>query len=109
MLISGQNRRTIRPTDDGAVEIIDQRRLPHAVETVLMCGLEDAVRAIADMQVRGAPLIGVTAAWGLALALAEDPSDQGLAMAGKRLAAARPAAGERAWALERAGAGGVGP
>ena len=71
--------RTIRPLADGSVEIIDQTRLPWSLEHVRLTRLEEAARAIADMQVRGAPLIGVTAAWGLALALRDDPSDAALA------------------------------
>ena len=74
MLIHGQPTRTIWPAGDGAVEIIDQTRLPHAVEIVRLTGFGDAVRAIADMQVRGAPLIGATAAWGLALAMRQVPA-----------------------------------
>jgi methylthioribose-1-phosphate isomerase len=101
MLIRGEPTRTIWPTADGAVEILDQTRLPHAVETVRLETLDDAVRAIFDMQVRGAPLIGVTAAYGIALATGSDPSDDGLAKAGARLAASRPTAVNLAWALAR--------
>ncbi|HEY5106278.1 MAG TPA: S-methyl-5-thioribose-1-phosphate isomerase [Caulobacteraceae bacterium] len=101
MLIDGRAARTIWPADDGAVNIIDQTLLPHAVEVVALRILEDAVRAISSMQVRGAPLIGVTAAWGLALALRVDPSDQAMAEARSRLAASRPTAVNLAWALER--------
>jgi methylthioribose-1-phosphate isomerase len=101
MLIHGRAARTIWTAADGAVEIIDQTRLPHAVETIRLRTLEDAVAAIADMRVRGAPLIGVAAAWGLALALRADPSDLGLAHA--RGAAARPTAVNLAWALARVG------
>jgi len=101
MLIHGRPTRTIWPAADGAVEIIDQTKLPHAVEIVRLAGLADAVRAIADMLVRGAPLIGATAGWGLALALREDASDAGLARAVAALAASRPTAVNLAWALER--------
>jgi len=101
MLIHGHPTRTIWPAADGAVEIIDQTRLPHAVEIVRLTGLADAVRAITDMLVRGAPLIGATAGWGLALALREDASDAGLARAVSALAASRPTAINLAWALER--------
>jgi methylthioribose-1-phosphate isomerase len=83
------------------VEILDQTRLPHVVETVRLATLDEAVRAIADMQVRGAPLIGVTAAYGMALAASADPSDQALATARARLAASRPTAVNLAWALKR--------
>jgi methylthioribose-1-phosphate isomerase len=101
MLIAGKPRRTIWPTADGAVEIIDQTRLPHAVATVQLRSVDDAVRAIADMQVRGAPLIGVTAAWGLALAMRADPGDTALAEASRRLRASRPTAVNLAWAVDR--------
>src|SRR5580693_9371408 len=101
MLIDGKPHRTIWPAADGAVEIIDQTRLPHAVVIVRLVTVDDAVRAIATMQVRGAPLIGVTAAWGLALAMAADPSDRALAEAGARLKASRPTAVNLAWAVER--------
>jgi methylthioribose-1-phosphate isomerase len=101
MLVGGRPARTIWLAADGAVEIIDQTRLPHAVEIVRLHDLDDAATAIATMQVRGAPLIGATAAWGLALALRADPSDAGLAAASSRLAATRPTAVNLAWALER--------
>jgi methylthioribose-1-phosphate isomerase len=101
MRIDGRSMRTIWPVEgDGAVEIIDQTRLPFEVATVRLETLDQAVRAIADMQVRGAPLIGVTAAYGLCLALAEDPSDEGLERARARLQAARPTAVNLAWALD---------
>jgi len=103
MLIDGRPMRTIWAAPDGSVEIIDQTLLPHKVKVVALRTLDDAVRAIADMQVRGAPLIGVTAAWGLALAMRADATDSGLAQARARLAAARPTAVNLAWALERVG------
>ena len=93
--------RTIRPLADGSVEIIDQTRLPWSLERVRLAELEDAARAIAGMQVRGAPLIGVTAAYGLALALRDDPTDAALAAARVRLLATRPTAVNLAWALAR--------
>jgi methylthioribose-1-phosphate isomerase len=104
VLIDGRPSRTIWRGSDGGVEIIDQTRLPHDVVTVKLHALDDFVTAIADMQVRGAPLIGVTAAWGLAMALRADPSDESLIWARERLAAARPTAVNLAWALERVGA-----
>lgn len=61
--------RTLRPAPDvRAVDIIDQTVLPHAYRILRLASLEDAAHAIRAMQVRGAPLIGVTAAYGLALA-----------------------------------------
>jgi methylthioribose-1-phosphate isomerase len=107
MQINARQTRTIWLAQDGSgdVEILDQTRLPHAVEVVRLRTLDDAVRAIADMQVRGAPLIGVTAAYGVCLALRADDSDKALAEARARLLAARPTAVNLAWALnEIAGA-----
>ncbi len=101
MKIQGNAYRTIWLGDDGvSVEIIDQTRLPHRFETVSLRTLEDAAIAIRTMQVRGAPLIGVTAAYGLALALLEDASDPALANAIEHLAAQRPTAVNLRWALE---------
>ena len=101
MLIDGRPTRTIWTTAGGTVEILDQTVLPHRVEVARLTSLDDFVAAIADMKVRGAPLIGVTAAFGLARALRDDPSDAGLAAAATRLAAARPTAVNLAWALGR--------
>jgi methylthioribose-1-phosphate isomerase len=103
MRVFGQPMRTIRPLADGSVEIIDQTRLPWSLEHVRLTRLDDAARAIADMLVRGAPLIGVTAAYGLALALRDDPSDAGLEAATLTLLATRPTAVNLGWALARTG------
>jgi methylthioribose-1-phosphate isomerase len=92
--------RTIRPADDASrIEIIDQTRLPHEFTIVELATLEDAARAIRTMQVRGAPLIGVAAAYGVVLAMAEDASDRGLDRAIVTLAATRPTAVNLRWAL----------
>jgi len=100
MTVRGRPMRTIWPAPDGhAVEIIDQTKLPHELVTVELHMLEDAARAIRTMQVRGAPLIGATAAYGVALAVAEDPSDAGLAAAVRVLSATRPTAINLRWAL----------
>ena len=101
MLIDGKPWRTIWQADDCAIEIIDQTVLPHTVEIARLERMDDAVEAIAAMRVRGAPLIGVTAAWGLALAMRADSSDAGLANASARLKAARPTAVNLAWAVDR--------
>jgi methylthioribose-1-phosphate isomerase len=101
MRIRGEPRRTIWALPDGAVEVIDQTRLPFAVETCRLSGLADAERAIREMLVRGAPLIGVTAAFGMALAMREDASDAGLEAAVRRLGATRPTAVNLGWALAR--------
>jgi methylthioribose-1-phosphate isomerase len=100
MKVAGRPMRTIWLAADGrSVEIIDQTRLPHELVVVRLAHLDDAARAIGDMQVRGAPLIGATAAYGMALAIAEDPSDSGIEHAATMLAATRPTAVNLAWAL----------
>jgi methylthioribose-1-phosphate isomerase len=101
MRINGEPTRTIWPAEDGSgdVEILDQTQIPHAVVVLRLKTLDDAVTAIRDMQVRGAPLIGVTAAYGVCLGLREDPSDEGLERAHDALLAARPTAVNLAWAL----------
>ena len=101
MRIGGEAFTTIWPGDDGAsVKIIDQTRLPHRFEIVSVADVTAAARAIKDMQVRGAPLIGVMAAYGLALALRDDASDAGLKRASAALAATRPTAVNLQWALD---------
>jgi methylthioribose-1-phosphate isomerase len=84
----------------GNVAIIDQTKLPHAFVIAELRTVEDAWHAIAEMQVRGAPLIGVAAAYGLALAMRADPSDATLATTAHYLATARPTAVNLAWALD---------
>ena len=102
MNVSGQAFRTIWPAADGAaVEIIDQTQLPHAFVTARLATLADTAHAIRAMLVRGAPLIGATAAWGLWLALRADASDAGLAHAHATLLATRPTAVNLRWALDR--------
>ncbi len=83
------------------VRIIDQTTLPYSIQTRLLTGLDAAAVAIRDMQVRGAPLIGVTAAYGIALALAADASDSHLEHAISALGATRPTAVNLHWALAR--------
>ncbi len=90
-----------RERDAARVHAIDQTRLPHAFEVFEISTLEDAVRAIADMQVRGAPLIGATAAYGVALALAARNTPEDLDDAARRLFEARPTAVNLRWALDR--------
>jgi methylthioribose-1-phosphate isomerase len=101
MNVGGKPFRTIWLNDDGwSVEIIDQTRLPHRFETCTLHDLTDAAHAIKSMQVRGAPLIGVTAAYGLCLALREDSSDSGIDRACETLMATRPTAVNLRWAVE---------
>ena len=93
MKIDGKHYRTIWLGDDGwSVEIIDQTKLPHRFETIRLATVEEAGRAIKTMQVRGAPLIGATAAYGVALAMRADSGDQALEDAITFLAAQRPTA-----------------
>ena len=100
MKVGGRAMRTIWPAEDGwAVEIIDQTRLPHEFVTRRLESLEDAAHAIRAMLVRGAPLIGATAAYGLALALRADASDDSLESAGQTLLATRPTAVNLRWAV----------
>ncbi len=101
MRIRGTTRRTLEVGRDGwTVEIVDQTRLPFEVVVRELRSLEDAAEAIASMRVRGAPLIGVTAAYGLCLQLREDASDAALASACKALLATRPTAVNLAAALD---------
>lgn len=86
--------------DDQSVEIIDQTLLPHKLQTQKLLTVDDAARAIQTMQVRGAPLIGVTAAYGLALAMKADPSNSHLEKSVQYLGLQRPTAVNLSWALE---------
>jgi methylthioribose-1-phosphate isomerase len=102
MNVNGKPQRTIWPGSDGkSVEIIDQTRLPHEFAVARLGTLEDAAHAIRAMLVRGAPLIGATAAYGLWLALRSDPSDAALLSAGESLASTRPTAINLRWAVDR--------
>jgi len=85
----------------GGVEIIDQTLLPHTLRWCHLPELSDFCHAISSMQVRGAPLIGITAAYGLARALVDDASDDNLQRARQTLAATRPTAINLQWALDQ--------
>ncbi len=102
MKVDGTPYRSIWLNDDGhSVDIIDQTRLPHEfVVKTLQC-VEDAAEAISVMRVRGAPLIGATAAYGMALAMQADSSDESLGNAFQQLLATRPTASNLRWALDR--------
>jgi len=101
MNINGTPYRTIWLGADGwTIEIIDQTRLPHEFVIVELKTVDDAARAIKTMQVRGAPLIGATAAFGLALALRADASDASMKAAIEYLNSQRPTAVNLRWALE---------
>jgi methylthioribose-1-phosphate isomerase len=99
--VEGRSYRSIWMADDGAsVDVIDQTRLPHELKVARLRTLEDAARAIETMVVRGAPLIGATAACGLWLGLRADPSDAALDAGVRRLRATRPTAANLQWALD---------
>jgi methylthioribose-1-phosphate isomerase len=99
--VNGRQYRTIWLGDDGwSVEIIDQTRLPHEFVTQRLTNVEGMAEAIRSMQVRGAPLIGVAAAYGVCLALRQDASDDNLDRAAELLARQRPTAVNLRWALD---------
>src|SRR5436190_23901785 len=101
MKVSGKHTRSIWVEGDGwSVGVIDQPLLPHRFATLRLATLDDAAHAIKSMQVRGAPLIGATAAYGMALALRADASDEGLERAYATLLATRPTAVNLKWALD---------
>ena len=105
MKVNGTPHRTIWLAADaragiGDLEIIDQTKLPHEFITVRLTTVEEAGVAIKDMWVRGAPLIGATAAYGVALAMRTDPSDTHLAKAYDHLFNTRPTAVNLRWALD---------
>ncbi len=102
MNVAGQVFRTIWPDPRCKfVQIIDQTKLPFAFETERIASLQQMIQAIKTMQVRGAPLIGVAAAYGMALAMLENDSDSHLNTAANSLIASRPTAVNLAWAVGR--------
>jgi methylthioribose-1-phosphate isomerase len=101
MNVKGKHYRTIWPTADGrGVEIIDQRFLPHEFHIETLTSVKDVATAIRDMWVRGAPLIGATAAYGVAIATLADPSNDNLDAAWHLLHDTRPTAINLKWALD---------
>lgn len=101
MKINGKHYRSVWPIGEDAFGIIDQTKLPHEFVTLSVKNAEDAAHAISTMQTRGAPLIGAVAAYGLALALRADPSDDNLTRTHALLAKTRPTAINLRWALKR--------
>lgn len=101
--MTAENFRTIwlKPGDPAIVQVIDQRLLPHEYRVLDLHTLKDAENAITDMAVRGAPLIGATAAWGLYLAALDDASPASIRAAADSLLRSRPTAVNLRWALER--------
>jgi len=101
MKLAGSHQRSIGRTADGlGARILDQRELPWKIVWVELRSAAEAERAIREMWTRGAPLIGATAAYGLAMALAADASDAALDAAHALLLAARPTAVNLRWALD---------
>ncbi len=101
MKINGVAYRSIWAEPSGEVRIIDQRWLPHEVRIVALPDRAAFATAIRDMWVRGAPLIGATAAWGMAVQMAADPSGSSLEETWSVLHATRPTAINLKWALDR--------
>lgn len=102
MQINGTHFRTIwRDKAQDFVEIIDQARLPHAFEILKLATLEEMAEAIRSMRLRGAPLIGAAAAYGMALAMRQDSSDKHMQHAVEVLLESRPTAVNLRWAVER--------
>ena len=102
MKVDGVPMRPIRAVPArGAVEVIDQRALPHRLLVVRLDSPQAVFTAIRDMWLRGAPLIGAAAAYGLALQMNRDASDGALEDCAQRLRGARPTAVNLAWAIER--------
>jgi methylthioribose-1-phosphate isomerase len=102
MKLDGTHQRSIRRTADGrGARILDQRELPWKIVWVELRSMAEAEQAIREMWTRGAPLIGATAAYGLAMALAEDGSDAALDAAYATLLASRPTAVNLRWALDK--------
>lgn len=101
MLVHGQPYRTLWMTDDATVRIIDQRRLPWSFELLDLRSVADVAHAIRDMAVRGAGLIGATAAHGMALAAREAASPSDLQRLANELTSTRPTAVNLAWAVNR--------
>jgi methylthioribose-1-phosphate isomerase len=102
MKVGGKHYRSLWADESrGVVHMIDQSRLPHVFETATIRTADEMAYAIRTMRVRGAPLIGVGAAFGIALAVAKDPSDASISEASAQLRATRPTAVNLAWAIGR--------
>jgi len=106
MLVNHQQYRTIWPNENvdmrlSSVSIIDQTKLPHAFEIVTITNVLQMIAAINTMMVRGAPLIGAAAAYGVALAMQEDSADALLQSSVNQLVHSRPTAVNLRWATQR--------
>lgn len=98
MITSADNSRQAILWSDNTLQLLDQRILPHQVEYLTLTSAKDTAQAISDMVVRGAPAIGITAAYAIALAA---KNNEDLEKAYQQLAASRPTAVNLFWALER--------
>src|SRR3954463_7730004 len=98
MKIGGTHTRSIWTIGQDAFGIIDQTKLPHEFVTLTLRSADDAAHAIKTMQTRGAPLIGAVAAYGLALEMRRDSSDDHLSRIHDMLAQTRPTAINLRWA-----------
>ena len=101
MKVNGKHYRSVWPIGEDAFGIIDQTKLPHEFVTLSLRSADDAAHAIKTMQTRGAPLIGAVGAYGLALAMRADASDEHLTRSHDMLAATRPTAINLRWVLGR--------
>ncbi len=101
MRVDGIPMRTIWPIGHRTVGIIDQTKLPYELAKVELKSIDDVAHAIKSMLVRGAPLIGAAAAYGVAIAMSADPSDASLKRASEMLGLTRPTATNLHWALDR--------
>ncbi|OUJ03622.1 S-methyl-5-thioribose-1-phosphate isomerase [Acetobacter cibinongensis] len=103
MKINGVPYRSVwlNEKDGWSVHIFDQTRLPFSLDILTLTTPDEVAQAICTMQVRGAPLIGAVAAYGLALALRQDASDNSLENQATMLAATRPTAINLRWAIDR--------
>ncbi len=102
MKVAGKHYRSIwTDADKESVHVIDQARLPYVFETLKLDTVEAVADAVTTMRVRGAPLIGVASAFGIALAVSKDPSDASISKASKLLRATRPTAVNLSWAIGR--------
>ncbi|OTA15298.1 S-methyl-5-thioribose-1-phosphate isomerase [Xenorhabdus vietnamensis] len=102
MKINGTHYRSVwLADDDHTVEIFDQTKLPFEIQTIQLRTMQDAATAIKEMWVRGAPLIGAVAAYGMALAMRQESSDENLRKSYDILVKTRPTAINLKWALDR--------
>lgn len=102
MKVNGIPTRTIWSIDNGqAIGVIDQTKLPYLFEKSILKTWKDVRHAIATMMVRGAPLIGITGAWGMVLAIRDDPSDGAIHRARSELITTRPTAVDLQWGVDQ--------